>query len=84
MHEPNNPANSREELKMEIREVFTLRLQDRALLEALQDRLSGFNRWGTRSDMVRAGLWQLTSLNDEELDQLLQSMGVARETKQAV
>ena len=70
--------------QMETRESFTLCLQDRARLEVLQDRLAGLYRWGTRSDMVRAGLWLLTGLDDQELEQLFQSVGGSLEAKQAV
>jgi hypothetical protein len=82
MSEQSEQAHRESVWQMEIREVFTLRLQDRALLEALQERLSSLYCWSTRSDMVRAALWQLTSLNDEELGHLLRSMGTAQEAKQ--
>lgn len=70
--------------QLEIREAFSLRLQDRALLEALQDRLSGLYRLVSKSDMVRAGLWHITNLTDAELEELLNMVGGREEAGAAV
>jgi hypothetical protein len=69
---------------MEAKVAFIMPLEDRALLESLQERHSALFQEVSGSDLVRAGLRHLGELSDTELRELLDGVLGATGTRRAL